>query len=94
MAFPLSTVLKTAPGLISAATDLIGLIRRSRTSTKTPEMARIEALTALVEQQARLIEELAVNNRNLVMAVRNNRIAALLALLVAIPALLVGIWHG
>jgi len=92
MAFPLSTVLKTAPGLISAATDLIGLIRRNKGSAKSAEMVQVEALSALVEQQAQLIEELAVNNRYLVLAVRNNRIIALASLALAILSLIIGFW--
>jgi len=94
MAFPLTMLLKSAPGLISAAADIIGVIRRNKESTKSPEMVRVEALSSLLEQQAKVIEELAVNNRYLVLAVRNNRIVAVVSLGVAILALGRVFWSG
>lgn len=89
MAFPLVTVLSAAPGVISAATDLIRLIRdrRKEKPDETPPADRIAELETLLEKQAELIEELAVNNRNLALAVRNNRIVAISAILVAVIAL-------
>jgi uncharacterized coiled-coil protein SlyX len=86
MAFPLLTVLGAAPGLISAATELIRVIRKRKSGTQTPEPEtdRIAELESLLEKQAQLIEELAVNNRNLALAVRNNRLIAGAALLLAL----------
>lgn len=89
MALPLATVLNAAPGLISAAADIIGLIRKNKQKIPQADAAKLEELTNLLEQQAEVLEELALNNRNLVLAVRNNRIVALAALAVAISAMLV-----
>ena len=98
MALPLATVLNTAPGLISAAADLIGLIRKNRQQQPPeppqPDTARLDELSSLLEQQAKMLEELALNNRNLVLAVRNNRIIALVASLLAAAALgFAVLWH-
>lgn len=86
MAFPLATVLNAAPGLISAAADVIGLIRKNKQKPQA-EMAKLEELTNLLEQQARVIEELALNNRNLVLAVRNNRLVAIAAVVLSLCAM-------
>ncbi len=88
MALPLITVLSTAPGVISAATELIRMMRKRQvgkheSASPTDKLAELEAM---LEKQAELIEKLAVNNRNLALAVRNNRIIAGLALLVAVLA--------
>jgi len=83
MAFPLTTVLKTAPGLISAAADIIGMIRKNKHQVPPADTARLDELSRLLEQQAKVLEELALNNRNLVLAVRNNRLMAMLAILLA-----------
>ncbi|MDH5446986.1 MAG: hypothetical protein OEY52_15670 [Gammaproteobacteria bacterium] len=91
MAFPLGTVLAAAPGIISAATDIIKLVR-NRKQTDEPQQAadpRIDELAGLIEKQALLIEELAKNNNELALAVRNNRLIALMATAVAVVALLV-----
>ena len=87
MAFPLGTVLATAPGLISAATDLIRMIKQKKTTESVPDQAKLEELTNLLEQQARLIEDIALNNRNMAIVVRNNRVLSVLALLTSILTL-------
>jgi len=87
MAFPLATVLKAAPGLISAAADIIGLTRKIRNEVAQADQAKIDELSHLLEEQARVLEELALNNRNLVLAVRNNRLLALMAMAVALASL-------
>jgi len=95
MAFPLATVLKAAPGLISAAADIIGLTRKIRNDVAQADQAKIDELSQakidelshLLEEQARVLEELALNNRNLVLAVRNNRLLALMAMAVALASL-------
>jgi hypothetical protein len=87
MAFPLATVLNAAPGLISAAADIINLIRKNKQQAPQPDTAKLEELTSLIEQQAKVLEELALNNRNLVLAVRNNRIVALVAVGLAVCAM-------
>lgn len=93
MAFPLATVLKAAPGLISAAADIIGVVRRNKQQAPQEETARLEEFAKLIEQQAQVIEELALNNRNLVLAVRNNRIMAMLAIAIALCAMGIAFWR-
>lgn len=87
MAFPLGTVLATAPGLISAAADIIRMLKQKKTTEPVPDTARLDELTAVLEQQARIIEDLAVNNRNMAIVVRNNRILSIIALLCSIVTL-------
>lgn len=91
MAFPLVTVLTAAPGIISAAADIIKVIRARKTDKPVSESEKIDSLESLIEQQAQVIEELAVNNRNLALAVRNNRIVAGLSALIAIIALVLSV---
>ena len=89
MAFPLGTVLSTAPGLISAAADIIRAIKHKKQEPPQPpqpDTQKIDELTNLVEKQAEVIEELALNNRNLVLAVRNNRILAVLSLVIGLTS--------
>ena len=96
MAFPLGTVLAAAPGIISAATDIIKLIRnrnqepphetKDKEENKDP---RVDELMGLLEKQAVVIEELAKNNNELALAVRNNRIITLTALATGLIAVLV-----
>ena len=90
MAFPLATVLAAAPGIISAATDIIRVIKQRNQEAPpaqaAPDAEALEALVALLEKQAVVIEELAVNNQQLTLAVRNNRIISILALLLALLA--------
>lgn len=83
MAFPLATVLSAAPGIISAAADIIKVIRDRKKQDGVPEPEKLDELESLVEKQALLIEELAVNNRNMVMAVKNNRIMSMISIGVA-----------
>jgi putative N-acetylmannosamine-6-phosphate epimerase len=91
MPFPLATVLNAAPGLISAAADIIGLIKKKKQEVPQSETTKFEELTSLIEQQAQVIEELALNNRNLVLAVRNNRIMAMVAIAIAFCAMVIAI---
>lgn len=86
MAFPLATVLSAAPGIISAATDIIKVIRDRKKQAPVPEPEKLSELESLIEKQALLIEELAVNNRNMVLAVRNNRIVSAVSMIIAITA--------
>jgi hypothetical protein len=92
MAFPLASVLNTAPGLISAAKDIIGMIRKNKQQTVPADESRLDELAALIEQQAQVIEELALNNRDLVLAVRNNRIVAVVAVVIAVCAMAMAIF--
>jgi hypothetical protein len=95
MALPLATVLSAAPGLISAAADMLNLVRKYRQqSEQTPDIDvehRIKELNTLIEQQALVIEELAKNNQQLTLAVRNNRRLAAVALGVGAVALLLAL---
>ena len=94
MAFPLATVLSAAPGIISAAADVIRMIRErskkenDKETESSPEAEKIRELGALIEQQAIVIEELAINNRNMALAVRNNRILSALGLAIGLIALI------
>lgn len=94
MAFPLATVLSAAPGIISAAADIIKLIRnRKPEPTQQPLSAeRVEELVSLLERQALVIEELARNNGNLALAVRNNRILSAIALGLAALGVGLAVW--
>ena len=85
MAFPLSAVLAATPGIITAATDIIKAIRERKLLPQA-EREKLEELESLVEKQALIIEELAVNNRNLVLAVRNNRLLSMMSVLVGLVA--------
>lgn len=85
MPLPLGTVLAAAPGIITAATDIIKLIREKK-QTPQAETEKLDELQLLIEKQALLIEELAVNNRNMAMAVRNNRTISAVAVVIAITA--------
>ncbi|MGD8568648.1 MAG: hypothetical protein PVJ39_11205 [Gammaproteobacteria bacterium] len=96
MAFPLGSVLSAAPGVISAAADIIRAIRenKSRQSPDTqpdPAAEKLAELNSLIERQAQVIEELAQNNSNLALAVRNNRILAGIALGAAGVAIIVAL---
>ena len=91
MAFPLATVLTAAPGVISAAADIIRTIRKKKDAGETPEseiaiIDKITELEGLIERQALVIEELALSNRNLALAVRNNRVISAISLVIAIVA--------
>jgi len=90
MAFPLATVLTAAPGLISAAADVIRVIKdRKKNVESPPEKDKTQELVELIEQQAIVIEELAINNRNMALAVRNNRFLSTISTVIAIIAMLV-----
>jgi len=88
MAFPLATVLAAAPGIVSAAADIIRIIRNTKQTAnkQQADTERVEQLAGLVEQQALLIEELAVNNRNMALAVRNSRRLSLASISIGILA--------
>lgn len=90
MAFPLGTILAAAPGIITAAADIIGVIRK-RKNQATPgsdeaETEKLGELESLIEKQALLIEELAINNRNMVMAVKVNRRLSAVSIVIAVMA--------
>ena len=93
MAFPLTTVLSAAPSVISAAADIIRVIREKKTKEPVvePDSQRLDEITDLIERQARVIEELALNNSNLALAVRNNRILSVVSISVGVCALIVSI---
>ena len=94
MPFPLATVLTAAPGLISAAADVIRIIKERKKNTELPpEEDKTQELVGLIEQQAMVIEELAVNNRNMALAVRNNRFLSAVSTVIAIIALTVAIYN-
>lgn len=94
MPFPLATVLTAAPGLISAAADVIRIIKERKKNTELPpEEDKTQELVGLIEQQAMVIEELAVNNRNMALAVRNNRFLSAISTVIAIIALTVAIYN-
>ena len=89
MAFPLATVLAAAPGVISAAADIIRAIRKKKETGELPENEtaikdKITELESLFERQALVLEELALSNRNLALAVRNNRIISAMSVVIAI----------
>ena len=91
MAFPLATVLAAAPGVISAAADIIRVIRKKKEAGEVPENEtaikdKITEFESLLERQALVIEELALSNRNLALEVRNNRVISALSLVTAIVA--------
>ena len=92
MAFPLVTVLTAAPGIISAATDIIRAIRDKKKSDTLPDAERLTKIADLIEKQAMVIEELAVNNQNLALAVRNNRIISLISISIGVVACALAIW--
>jgi len=73
MAIPLGAVLSATPGIISAAAEIIRAIRERKLAPQE-EAEKLGELESLVEKQALIIEELAINNQNLVLAVRNNRV--------------------
>ena len=93
MAFPLTLVLSAAPGIVSAAADILRMIRtkKDKDIVKEPDSEKLTELVKLAEKQAILIEEMAVNNRNLALAVRNNRIIALIAMVIACVASILAI---
>ncbi|MCG6975045.1 MAG: hypothetical protein LJE56_01395 [Acidiferrobacterales bacterium] len=93
MAFPLGAVLAAAPGIITAATDIIKVIRERK--TQAPEAAddKLAQLESLIEKQAIVIEELAINNRTMAMAVRNNRVISAISLGIAITACVLAVTY-
>ncbi len=92
MSFPLTTVLTAAPGLISAAADIIRAIKDRKNTGPRAEIDRLDEMAGLIERQALVIEELALNNKNLVLEVRKNRIFSIVSLLTGALALVLAIW--
>jgi hypothetical protein len=92
MAFPLGAVLAATPGIITAATDIIKAIRE-RKLTPQAEAEKLGELESLIEKQALIIEELAINNRNLVLAVRNNRLMSAVSIIVGLTACFLAILY-
>jgi hypothetical protein len=93
MAFPLGAVLAAAPGIITAATDIIKVIRDRKTQAPEAEGDKLAQLESLIEQQAIVIEELAINNRTMAMAVRNNRVISAISLGIAITACVLAVTY-
>ena len=96
MAFPLGAVLAAAPGVLSAAADIIRVIRekKSRPTQTQPDSEKLDELAALIERQAQVIEELALNNSNLALAVRNNRILSTISIVIAMGVMLFAVMRG
>ncbi len=91
MAFPLVTVLTAAPGVISAATEIIRAIKDKKKKGDKSDLEKLHELEALIEQQALLLEKMAENNQNLALAIRNNRMIAMASLATAMVAIVFGI---
>ena len=95
MAFPLMTVLTAAPGVISAAADIMRVIREKKKGEDPQQpdsdTEKLHALEGLIEKQAVIIEELAISNRDLALAVRNNRLISAVAIVIAVIAIVVAI---
>ncbi|MCA9501019.1 MAG: hypothetical protein KC588_17625 [Nitrospira sp.] len=93
MAFPLTAVLKSAPEIIFASKELYETIRKYwARDGKTPLSEKVENIGSLMEEQAKVIDDLAINNKNLVLAIRNTRIISLISLLIGITACILAIW--
>lgn len=93
MAFPLGAVLAAAPSVISAAADIIRVIKEKKNDNVEvqPESQRLDEMASLIERQAQVIEELALNNSNLALAVRNNRILSVISLFVGVMAVVLSV---
>ena len=93
MPFPLAAVLAAAPSVISAAADIIRVIREKKTHEPVaqPDSEKFDELTDLIERQAKVIEELALNNSNLALAVRNNRILSTASMVIGCSAIILSI---
>ena len=92
MPFPLAAVLAAAPSVISAAADIIRVIRETNEPVVPPDSQKLDELTDLLERQAKVIEELALNNSNLALAVRNNRILSAVSIAFGFTAVVLSIW--
>ncbi|MFW2371760.1 MAG: hypothetical protein ACN4GM_01465 [Gammaproteobacteria bacterium] len=92
MSFPLASVLTAAPGLIAAAADIIRAIKDRKHIEIQADTDKLEQMAELIERQALVIEELAVNNKNLVQEVRKNRIFSIISLAVGTVALVLVVW--
>lgn len=94
MPFPLTAVLAAAPSVISAAADIIRVIReRKNIEPAAPQVdsqkldeQKLDEMADLIERQAKVIEELALNNSNLALAVRNNRLLSVISMAIGLSA--------
>lgn len=91
MAFPLLTVLTAAPGIISAAADLVRTVRarqaRGTTGTAVDLEQQVAELRTIVAEQSALIEKLAQSHQDLAMAARNGRILSAIALVAGLAGI-------
>lgn len=85
MSFPLLTVLSAAPGILSAAANLVRMVRNrqsGRVADAPGDLERqVSELKVIVAEQSALIEQLAKSNQDMAIAVRNGRILSVAALL-------------
>lgn len=93
MAIPLLPVLAAAPGILSAAMDLVRLVRSKKEPGKSGQTAgdlekQVAELKDIVARQSELIQELAQSNQNMALAMRNNRILSVTALLAGLAGIL------
>lgn len=88
MALPLAAILSAAPGVISAATEVIRMIKQKKDDNGEAQSSsdedRLRDVVSLIEKQAEVIEELAQANQQLALAVRNNRIITMFAVGIAL----------
>lgn len=91
MSIPLTTILTAAPGIIATAADIIKLIRNRKQSDEQKALTteQLDEVVTLLEKQAQVIEELAKQNGELALAVRNNRILTITATVVAGLAIII-----
>jgi hypothetical protein len=95
MSFPLLTVLSAAPGILSAAADLVRMARSRQSSRTGGAPADLEKqvaeLKSIVAEQSALIEKLAKSNQDMAIAVRNGRILSVAALLAGLGGIAAGL---
>jgi hypothetical protein len=91
MAFSLGMVLAAAPEIIAGATEVIKLVKSMKSGESGPNEKTINDIEDLLEKQAMALHDIAESNRNLALAVRTNRIIAIVSLLIAIVALVLAI---
>ncbi len=96
MAIPLLPVLAAAPGILSAAADLVRMVRSRKGSDKSGQTPgdlekQVTELKDIVARQSELIQELAQSNQNMALAMRNNRILSVAALLAGLAGIVAAI---
>lgn len=95
MSFPLLTVLSAAPGILSAAADLVRMVRKRQAGKAGDAPAdldkQVAELKAIVAEQSALIEQLAKSNQDMAIAVRNGRILSVAALLAGLGGIVAGV---